>query len=561
MFLLSILLMALLLRLWGIDFGLPHIYHTDEWFEVKRALKLGIGVFDFDRIGKGGYYYLLFFEYGVYYTLLKILGIIKSGDDFLYRLFQNPSDVWLIGRVTTAIIGTLNCYILYLLGKHAFGRSVGLFASLFLAINILHVMSSHYITVDVPMTFLVTVCFLIMFWNSSNPRFTTLQYGLLGFFVALAIMTKIPSAIIILSVLVFHYTTLNNEKIKITPFLYISDRRFMVFSLIFVLVYVVGVPGVLFKAKGILQWGISFFSSKNPVAASPAWPHIYRSDSVLEYYIKWLFPLRYILITLFTIIGVILGTQKSPSKSLIFLTFILPYFYFLCNTKSIVHVFSRYLLPITPVLSLFAAIGITFVLEQSTNYTRYLKSLLFLLLALTIFPPLLDSVRYDFRRTLPDTRTIAREWVINTIPSNSKILLEGNIIVPETTTVPLRIKLEMVDGILLHYIASSEHENPKGKFYSVLKKVLSKQHTHHLILTGNKFQLEKALLDRDVDYVILRSEFIESFEFEQNRKSFPYFYKLVTWVQSNEFKLIMEFKPNGSVAGPRLLVYKHLLNV
>jgi hypothetical protein len=56
-YLLLIILGAFALRIWGIDFGLPHIYHTDEWFEVKRALKLGVGVFDFERVAKGGYFY------------------------------------------------------------------------------------------------------------------------------------------------------------------------------------------------------------------------------------------------------------------------------------------------------------------------------------------------------------------------------------------------------------------------------------------------------------------------------------------------------------------------
>ena len=125
-----ILIVAFILRIWGINFGLPHIYHTDEWFEVKRALKLGAGVFDFDRVRKGGYFYLLFVEYGVYFVILKIFGVIKSSDAFLLKLFQDPTHIWLIGRVTTAIIGTFNVFILYLLGKHAFSKGVGLFAQM-----------------------------------------------------------------------------------------------------------------------------------------------------------------------------------------------------------------------------------------------------------------------------------------------------------------------------------------------------------------------------------------------------------------------------------------------
>jgi len=195
-----------MLRIWGIDFGLPHIYHTDEWFEVKRALKLGAGVFDFERVSKGGYFYLLFVEYGIYYAILKILGLVKSGDEFLFNLFRDPTNMWLIGRVTTAIIGTLNCWFVYLLGKHAFSKTVGLFAALLLAIHLIHVKCSHFITVDVPLTCFITICFLIMFWNSSKPKFTKLHYCLLGFFVAFAIMTKIPGAVIFFPGFIFNGT-------------------------------------------------------------------------------------------------------------------------------------------------------------------------------------------------------------------------------------------------------------------------------------------------------------------------------------------------------------------
>ena len=64
--LLLILAVALVLRLWGIWFGLPYLYQVDEGHEVLRAMRLGMGSFDFNRNLKGGYFYLLFFEYAIY---------------------------------------------------------------------------------------------------------------------------------------------------------------------------------------------------------------------------------------------------------------------------------------------------------------------------------------------------------------------------------------------------------------------------------------------------------------------------------------------------------------
>ncbi len=57
LFLLPIFLLAIIARLYGIDFGLPDLLHNDEPFEINRALRLASGSFDFRRSGKGGLYY------------------------------------------------------------------------------------------------------------------------------------------------------------------------------------------------------------------------------------------------------------------------------------------------------------------------------------------------------------------------------------------------------------------------------------------------------------------------------------------------------------------------
>jgi len=103
-----LVLAALAMRLWGIGFGLPHIYHTDEVNEVKRALMLGAGVFNLGRAFKGGLYYLLFVEYAVYFAVLRALGVVHSSFDFLVRYFSEPTGFWLIGRVTVALLGAAN---------------------------------------------------------------------------------------------------------------------------------------------------------------------------------------------------------------------------------------------------------------------------------------------------------------------------------------------------------------------------------------------------------------------------------------------------------------------
>ena len=89
---------AVVLRFWGLSAGLPYIYHTDEWFEVNRALKLGAGVFDFERVGKGGYYYLLFVLFSAYYALQRVLGNVAGTADFLLSIFRASAILTVAGQ-------------------------------------------------------------------------------------------------------------------------------------------------------------------------------------------------------------------------------------------------------------------------------------------------------------------------------------------------------------------------------------------------------------------------------------------------------------------------------
>ncbi len=49
-FLTFILAGGALLRLYGVDFGLPDLLHFDEPFEINRALRLATASFDFSRL-------------------------------------------------------------------------------------------------------------------------------------------------------------------------------------------------------------------------------------------------------------------------------------------------------------------------------------------------------------------------------------------------------------------------------------------------------------------------------------------------------------------------------
>ena len=152
-FLLLILFLAVVLRIWGLDYGLPEMLHADEPIVVNKALSYGMGDlnphwFLLPPLTS----YVLFFIYGISFLVGKLIGIVHSAEEFRTIFLANPTNFYLIGRFFLGVIPSVfSVWILYKLSKEASGsNNVGLGASFFLAVNFLFVRDSHYIYADMP---------------------------------------------------------------------------------------------------------------------------------------------------------------------------------------------------------------------------------------------------------------------------------------------------------------------------------------------------------------------------------------------------------------------------
>ena len=93
----GIISVAFGLRLWGIAFGLPHLYHYDEHFYVNTALKLGTGVFHTPPYAATGFSNLLFAEFGaVSYTHLDVYK--RQACPSLQAWGRGAAALWAAGR-------------------------------------------------------------------------------------------------------------------------------------------------------------------------------------------------------------------------------------------------------------------------------------------------------------------------------------------------------------------------------------------------------------------------------------------------------------------------------
>ena len=153
----GVLILAVALRLWGIGFGLPYVYHVDEPAYVSAALNLGAGIIG-RQPNPTGFSNILFGEYATYFILGRLTGQFTSTAAFEQAYRLDPSAFNLLGRITSALLGALTILVVFWLGRETWSAGAGLLAALFLAVAFLHVRDSHYAVPDVAATFFVTLC-------------------------------------------------------------------------------------------------------------------------------------------------------------------------------------------------------------------------------------------------------------------------------------------------------------------------------------------------------------------------------------------------------------------
>ncbi len=198
--LILILVLAAGLRLAGIRFGFPLLLHPDEPTAVKRALLFfrdGLNPHWFSMPSL--YLYLLHFSYRLHYAISTLF----ESPALLPHLRPDRLPFYLIGRLWSTLAGTATVWVVYRAGKRLYSKRAGLGAAFLLAVLPLHLLHSHYATVDVPVTFLIVLSFL--FSASILSRRRVADYLAAGAAAGLAAATKYNGFFVLFPLLVAHF--------------------------------------------------------------------------------------------------------------------------------------------------------------------------------------------------------------------------------------------------------------------------------------------------------------------------------------------------------------------
>lgn len=212
-----IILFALSLRLYGINFSVPQ---PDDYITVQAAMYFGPA--HVEPTGYGLYalhnwpgltlVYIQIVLFTLYFMLGWVSGVFPDLESFGALYLADPSSFYLIGRIMSVFFGVATIWVLYHMGKKLYNEKVGLMAALFLSASFIHSFHSQFIRPDVPAIFfilLVIMCCLAILKDRD-----TKYYIFAGIFAGLATATKFTSVIVVIPILVTHYLAEYNNPLN-----------------------------------------------------------------------------------------------------------------------------------------------------------------------------------------------------------------------------------------------------------------------------------------------------------------------------------------------------------
>ena len=418
--LIAIVAFGLVLRVWGINYGLPYTYGPDEPTYVTISLQM----LKTGDLNPHWWYYpsLMFYLNAavllVYFVIGRALGILSLATP---AAFPNPQVItmgvgrlalpaeFLIARGMTALFSVAAILLVYAIGRRLFNKWVAIIAALFFAFSPTVINLSHRFAPDLFAMFfsLVSFYFAARIVDDLRAR----NYVLAGIGAGLAIASKYNAGLVLAALLAAHFLRFGRA----------GWRRKEIYGAVLVaaVVFIVATPFAVLDFQNFwegVRWQAFSYSAEG---------HAGQEGGALVWYITYLWQTEGLvfLLAIFSVIG---SLYKRSQKNLLLISYSLVYFVFV---SSLLVRNDRTILQIIPFIDLMAASILFTMYEWSIgllgNYRAVAVTASLGVIALCVFPAAQSVVAADLRLTQTDTRETARVWIDKNIPAGSRIALEA----------------------------------------------------------------------------------------------------------------------------------------
>ena len=426
--LVAVLSLAVILRVLGMRFGLPHtLARPDEDATVAIALKFftrrfNPGFFDWPSL----FMYVTTVAFVGYFQFGRLVGWFPYESRFLAAATRDQAPLRVITRSLSAAAGVLTVATVYAIGRRLFDRTTALVGAFFLAVSALHVRDSHFGVTDVAATFLVTWSFLhtVAFAQSRRPRNWITSALLAG----AAASTKYNAGLVVLPGL--YAIVLGAAQAHEAWSLRI--RRVAAYIVLAIVAFFVGTPYALIDRPAFfaaLESITAHLRGGHAAFAGPGW--VVHATSSLRYGVG-------VPILIAGALGFLVLAVRDRRLGVLFLIFPAVYYAFIGAGET---AFARYIIPVVPFLCLAAAYPIV---EAARTAARWARRPQFGPAAAWAFamaaaaPSFATAIHSDMLLTKADSRLIAANWIRERYPDGVSIAQTGTVAgqVQMTTAAP-----------------------------------------------------------------------------------------------------------------------------
>ncbi len=400
---------GLALRLWNNDHGLPFVFNVDErsHFASEAVEMVAGGTLDPGYLqNPTGFTYLV-------YAALRL----AFDDGSLARSFAaDPTAVMVLARSLAAVVAIAGVIAVFVLGRRLWDARVGLVGAAVLAFAFLAVALSRLALTDVGT--LAPVAIAVLGSVLALERGRARDFALAGAGAGLATGFKYTAGLVVLPLLLAGVLRLAQTR----------DRRtfgVLVLGLAAaVLAFFLTTPFALLHPASALDQ----LAAQAGAAGSPKLGQ--GGESPIAYYLEslaWGFGW---LLSAAALAGAVVVARRDGARAAVLLPFPIALFAYLALQDRF---FGRWLLPAYPVLSVLAAVALT---ELARRGARMLEpgrprwvepAILVAACAVVLAQPLAADWRSARLLGRADTRTLARDWLIDRYPSGVRISVEPEV--------------------------------------------------------------------------------------------------------------------------------------
>jgi hypothetical protein len=395
---------ALALRLWGFKHGLPYVYNADENSHfVPRAVGMFGHSYNPDYfVNPPAFTYLVHLALDLRWGTREAVGDAFAAD---------RTDVFALARVVSALAGTLAVGLLVWAGRRLLGAAAGLVAGALLAVAFLPVHYSHLALNDVPT--LAPVCLALIGVAGIHRGDRLGDYALAGAGLGLACATKYTAGILVVTIVAAALSSQAPGGMRERL------RGLLLAGVLALVAFVVANPYAVLDVDAF-QEGIRHQSETSSDSSGKL--GLAHENGVLYYLASTTWGLGWLpaLAALGGAVGLLLRDRRLAAVLLpapvLFMLFM--------GLQD--RFFARWLLPVYPLLCLLAAWAVVAAAGWTAARWRRVPApaLAGVLAVLACIQGIVFSVHNDIALGRPDTRQLARDWMVEHIPIRSKIVVE-----------------------------------------------------------------------------------------------------------------------------------------